>query len=172
MTAVARPEPAFWTVQRFRDFIETRADEERWELIDGVPIMITPPTFIHNCLASNLESLLNDALRLHRRDLIAFRRMGLDLFPDKDAYQPEPDVSVVDAGIDFNDRYARRFYSRPRSCPAATDADPGMRKRHASTSSALCTAITPSASPWSWWSRAACWSGWIDGRMRAGQPRA
>ena len=107
MTVVARPKPAFWTVERFRDFIETRPDEERWELIDGVPIMMTPPTFIHNRLASNLESLLNE---VHRPDLVAFQRMGLNLFPEWDTYQPEPDVSVVDADIDFGDRYARRFY--------------------------------------------------------------
>jgi hypothetical protein len=43
--------------------------------------MMTPPTFIPQRLASNLESLLNEALRVHRPDLIAFQRMGLDLIP-------------------------------------------------------------------------------------------
>lgn len=110
MGAIAPRKAAYWTVDLFRAFLDTRPDEERWELIDGVPVMMTPPTFIHNRLASNLEHLLNEALRVHRPDLLAFQRMGLDLFPERDSYQPEPDVSVVDADIDFGDRYARRFY--------------------------------------------------------------
>ena len=62
MTVVARPKPAFWTVERFRDFVETRPDEERWELIDDVALTQAPPLATHQAIASNLEHLLNDAL--------------------------------------------------------------------------------------------------------------
>ena len=33
----------------FSAWSETRPDEERWELIDGVPMMMTPPTRLRSC---------------------------------------------------------------------------------------------------------------------------
>jgi hypothetical protein len=35
------------SVTLFRDFLEGRPDEERWELIDGVPVMMAPATLDH-----------------------------------------------------------------------------------------------------------------------------
>src|ERR1700722_531302 len=46
----------------FRDFQAKRPDHERWELLRGVPMMMTPPTLMHNQIATNLQRLLNDAL--------------------------------------------------------------------------------------------------------------
>jgi Uma2 family endonuclease len=50
------------SVALFRGFLEGRPEEERWELIDGLPVMMAPPTKAHQRIASNLERLLNDAL--------------------------------------------------------------------------------------------------------------
>jgi Uma2 family endonuclease len=50
------------SIEAFRAFYASRPDEEHWELIDGVPMMMAPATFIHQRIASNLERLLNDAL--------------------------------------------------------------------------------------------------------------
>ena len=97
MTAVAAPKAAFWTIERFRDFIETRPEEERWELIDDVALMQAPPLVTHQAIASNLEHLLNEALERFDPSRIAFQRLGLDLTPEVDTYQPEPDVVVIDA---------------------------------------------------------------------------
>src|SRR4051812_40091364 len=41
----------------FRAFQDGRPDHERWELISGVPMMMTPPTIAHNRIAGNLERL-------------------------------------------------------------------------------------------------------------------
>jgi hypothetical protein len=53
------------SVELFRSFVEGRPDEEHWELIDGVAMMVTPATLEHQRTASNLERLLLDALESH-----------------------------------------------------------------------------------------------------------
>ena len=40
--------------ERFRTFQARRPDHERWELIAGIPMMMPPPTLIHNHIAGNL----------------------------------------------------------------------------------------------------------------------
>src|SRR5437016_14640207 len=84
------------TVELFRTFVEGRPDEEHWELIDGVAMMMTPPTRAHQRIASNLEQLLNDALESHAPAFVAYQRLGINLGPQVPNYDPEPDVSVVD----------------------------------------------------------------------------
>ena len=88
----------------FRSFQEKRPDHERWELIGGLPVMMTPPFMEHNRIASNLENLLNAALREHDATRMAVQRPGIECeWPDavvtqlgkRGDYRPEPDVAVV-----------------------------------------------------------------------------
>jgi Uma2 family endonuclease len=97
------------SVELFRGFVEGRPDEEHWELIDGVAMMMAPPTKAHQRIASNLERLLNDALERHSPALVAYQRVGVNLGPNVQDYDPEPDVTVVDAEDD-DERYSDRFY--------------------------------------------------------------
>jgi Uma2 family endonuclease len=110
MTGAAARKPSFWTVESFRSWAEARPDEERWELIDGVAILMHPPTLAHQRIAGNLEQLLNDALETHAPGFLAFQRPGLDLGPEFTNYQPEPDVAVVDVDFRPGQRYAARFH--------------------------------------------------------------
>lgn len=48
--------------QFLRTFQDARPDHERWELIAGVSMIMTPPTIARVRIAGNLESLLNSAL--------------------------------------------------------------------------------------------------------------
>src|SRR5262245_36778060 len=97
------------SVREFRAFYEERPDHEHWELIDGVAIMMTPPTIVHQRIASNLQRLLLEALERHNPALTAYQRAGVNIDPDG-GYDPEPDVVVVDAAIEsFEDRYSDRF---------------------------------------------------------------
>jgi Uma2 family endonuclease len=100
------------TVDLFRAFYATRPDEERWELIDGAALMMTPPTPAHQRIASNLERLLNDVFESRGLPLAAYQRLGVDLGPPVEHYDPEPDVIVVDAdvGRETDKRYMDRFY--------------------------------------------------------------
>jgi Uma2 family endonuclease len=92
----------------FRSFQERRPDRERWELVAGVPMMMTPPTITHNRIASNLERLLNDTLDLHDPSRMAVQRPGIEL--GSGDYRPEPDIGVIDADYDENQRFVARAY--------------------------------------------------------------
>src|SRR5262245_9964308 len=97
------------SVELFRSFVQGRPDEEHWELINGVAMMMAPPTRAHQRIASNLERLLNDALESHSPTLVAYQRVGVNLGPNVQDYDPEPDVTVVDAESE-DKRYSDRFY--------------------------------------------------------------
>jgi Uma2 family endonuclease len=93
----------------FHAFRSTRPDEEKWELIDGVPMRRPPPSPAHQRLGSNLAALLNARLQLVKPEWQAGHDIGL-LVPGVEKYNPQPDVSVIDAGIDEDQGFAERFY--------------------------------------------------------------
>ena len=103
----------------FRVFQESRPEEERWELVDGVPVMMTPPRIGHQMIAGTLERLLNDALAVHHSSRIAVQRPGLDLglragvlagIGRADRYVPEPDVAIIDDDPDPGRRIVDTAY--------------------------------------------------------------
>jgi Uma2 family endonuclease len=96
------------SAQQFRAFQDGRPDHERWELIAGVAMMMTPPTIAHNRIASNLERLLNDALASRDPSRIAVQRPGVEL--SSGDYRPEPDVSVIDVDYEASQRFVDRAY--------------------------------------------------------------
>lgn len=110
MTGAAARKPIPWTVERFRSWIESRPEEERWELIDGVAIRTPRPTLAHQLIASNLQRFLDDALEAHAPTRSALQRIFLDLRPEVQNFQAVPDVAVVDAEFEAGERYARRLY--------------------------------------------------------------
>jgi Uma2 family endonuclease len=98
------------SIETFRAWLHSRPDEEHWELIGGVIMMMAPATKDHQRIASNLERLLNDALETHRLSMVAYQRVGLNLAPVAPDYDPEPDVVIVDADAPGDERYSDRFY--------------------------------------------------------------
>jgi len=92
----------------FRSFQERRPNRERWELIAGIPIMMVPPTIVHNLIAGNLERLLADALSAHDPTRLATQRVGVELASDD--YKPEPDVAVIAADFEAKQRFVDRVY--------------------------------------------------------------
>ncbi len=112
MAGVPQRKPPRLSVELFRGFLEGRPDEERWELIDGVAVMMAPPTLAHQRIASNFQLLLHAALESHAPTLTVYQRAGLNLAPPVEYYDPEPDVVVIDSDASENpgERYANRFY--------------------------------------------------------------
>jgi Uma2 family endonuclease len=96
------------SAERFRAFQNGRPDHERWELIAGVPMMMAPPTIAHNRIAGNLGRLLNDALATHDAARLATQRPAVEL--SSGDYRPEPDVGVIDAGYEADQRFVDRAY--------------------------------------------------------------
>ena len=97
------------TMKQFHAFRDSRPEEEKWELIDGVPMMMPPPTLVHQRIAANLDRLLNSRLELAKPEWRADREVGIWLKGDKN-YNPEPDVTVIDAAIALGQIYVTRFY--------------------------------------------------------------
>ncbi len=97
------------TLEQFHAFRDERPKEEKWELIDGMMVMMPPPALVHQRIARNLETLLNTQLALVRPEWQADREIGL-LLPDDDRYNPEPDVTVIETAIDLGQIYATEFY--------------------------------------------------------------
>jgi Uma2 family endonuclease len=92
------------SVDAFRTFQVGRPDGERWELIDGRPIMMPPPTILHQVIASNLSRQLDAALADRDEELVVIQAPGVNLgltaedfqaIGRKPSYAPEPDVAVL-----------------------------------------------------------------------------
>jgi Uma2 family endonuclease len=46
------------TIEEFLAFTDTRPDEERWELIEGEPVLNPPPTDYHQIVVTNIVTFL------------------------------------------------------------------------------------------------------------------
>lgn len=96
-----------WTADQFLAFYMTRPDEERWQLVDGLAMMMTPATIRHQRIGKNLVGLLDSALEASRSDLVAYYELGLRI-PGVDDFNPMPDVVVI-ADEPSNERYVESF---------------------------------------------------------------
>jgi Uma2 family endonuclease len=109
MVGAVRQHAPMLSVPSFRAWLLSRPDEEHWELIEGVPMMMTPPNRRHQRIASNLEALLNAALKRHNPLLAAYHDIGVNIVSTV-PYDPEPDVAVIREDENPDPRYAERFY--------------------------------------------------------------
>jgi Uma2 family endonuclease len=109
MVGALRQNTPILSVASFRMWLASRPDEEHWELIEGVPTMMTPPNRRHQRIASNLESLLNAALERHSPGFAAYHDIGVNVVSTV-PYDPEPDVAVIRDDENPDPRYADRFY--------------------------------------------------------------
>jgi Uma2 family endonuclease len=106
---VLMPAPASGTmdVDEFMAFLETRPDEERWDLIEGVAVMMAPASYAHQRITYNLCALLNGVFAARSLDLFAYFDAGVRS-PGVRNFQPQPDVVVV-PGVAGYDLYSERF---------------------------------------------------------------
>jgi Uma2 family endonuclease len=103
----ARPLSGNMDVDEFMAFLQTRPDEEHWDLIEGVAVMMAPASYAHQRIASNLCHLLNSAFAARGLDLYAYSDVGIRS-PGVRNFQPEPDVTVV-PGVAGYELYSERF---------------------------------------------------------------
>jgi Uma2 family endonuclease len=98
-----------FTVEEYLAFIDSRPDDERWQLIDGVAMMMPPPTVPHQIIAGNLAFELNALFRQQRRKLLAVQEVGLTV-PNVANFRPRADMAVLDKPFNLKVPYADRFY--------------------------------------------------------------
>ncbi len=84
----------------FWEMIQDRPDEERWQLIDGEPVlMMNPPSFVHQRISFNLATRLNDAFEAAEQDCFALLEIGL-MVDGVDGFRAVADVAVVDGEVE------------------------------------------------------------------------
>jgi Uma2 family endonuclease len=88
-------------VEEFYAFTDTRPDEEKWELIDGEPLLNPTPSYLHQKIVLNLLVLLDAAARRSRGGWEVLPGLGVRL---SDTSVPVPDVLIrPDKFIDGRD---------------------------------------------------------------------
>ena len=139
MAGAVRQNSPILSVASFRTWLASRPDEEHWELIEGVPVMMTPPNRRHQRIASNLESLLNAALKRHDSAFAAYHDIGVNILSTV-PYDPEPDVAVIREDENPDPRYADCFYL---VAEVLSDSDEGFidSKRDIYRAHSFCTCI-------------------------------
>jgi Uma2 family endonuclease len=139
MVGAVRQHAPILSVASFRAWLASRPDEEHWELIEGIPMMMTPPNRRHQRIASNLESLLNAALKRHDQALAAYHDIGVNIAAAV-PYDPEPDVAVIREDENPDPRYAERVYL---VAEVLSESDKGIieSKRDIYRSHAFCKCI-------------------------------
>ena len=138
MVGAVRQNSPILSVASFRAWLGSRPDEEHWQLIGGVPVLISRDRR-HQRIVSSLESLLNDALKRHDPTLVAYQAIGVNIVSTV-PYDPEPDVAVIREEENSDPRYADRFYL---VAEVLSDSDKDMidSKRDIYRAHASCTCI-------------------------------
>jgi len=80
------------TVEEFYAFTDTRPDEEKWELIDGEPILNAAPSRLHQRIVKNLILALGNRERELAASWTVLPGLGVRV---SDTDRPEPDVLVI-----------------------------------------------------------------------------
>jgi Uma2 family endonuclease len=86
------------TIEEFLAFTASRPQEERWELIEGVPVLNPSPIGIHQMVAANIVSFL----LVKKREVNAFWTPLLGIgtvVPVAPSSLPQPDVYVLEGAV-------------------------------------------------------------------------
>ena len=82
------------TVEEFYDFTDTRPDNEKWELIDGEPILNASPSRLHQRFVKNLTFILTTLEWQQHCSWEVLPGLGVRV---SDTSRPEPDVLITPA---------------------------------------------------------------------------
>ena len=80
------------TVEEFYAFTDTRPDEEKWELIEGEPILNAAPSQMHQLIIKNVIVALTIRERELNAPWMVLPELGVRV-SNKD--RPEPDILVI-----------------------------------------------------------------------------
>ncbi len=92
------------TVEEYFAFTDTRPDNEKWELIDGEPLLNASPSRLHQTILWNLAFLIGTIQRQGQRSWEASPGIGVRV---SDISLPEPDIFIVPEGSARRDPYGR-----------------------------------------------------------------
>ncbi len=148
------------TADEFWDFIKDRPREERWQLIDGEPFVMSPASRPHQRIGANLMRLLCDALEKHRPDLVAMQEVPIRLDAYSD-FRAVADVAIVDFEVD-DEIYGTGFYLAAEILSPSNTREHISRKRTIYAQAPDCAYVLIIAQDdfaVELWSRADAWKG-------------
>ena len=90
MAVAVRRDPPM-RVAEYREWVAARPEGERWELIDGAPVLMAPPAYRHQQIVSNVEAALRRLARLQGCWALSNLAVLSEAFDD---YAPIPDATV------------------------------------------------------------------------------
>ena len=96
------------TVEEFYAFTDKRPDNEKWELIDGEPILNASPSHLHQIILKNLIVILSAIERREPQSWEAIPGVGVRV---SETSLPEPDVLIVPAGAIQQQPLSRQTHS-------------------------------------------------------------
>jgi Uma2 family endonuclease len=85
------PDRLRMTFGEFVAFLDTRPDEEKWELVDGRPVLSPSPVYVHQIVVGNLIVELQTRLRARNARLVAIPGIGVKV---DEFNAPVPDVMI------------------------------------------------------------------------------
>ena len=109
------------TVEEYFAFTETQPDNEKWELIDGEPILNASPSRSHQTIFWNLALLIGTIQRQRPQSWEASPGVGVRV---SDTSLPEPDIFIVPAGSATSSSLSKSSRLRRRSAICAGSARP------------------------------------------------
>jgi Uma2 family endonuclease len=80
------------TVEEFHSFTDTRPDNEKWELIDGEPILNASPSPVHQWIVKNLLVVLANRERELKGSWAVLPGLGVRVSRTN---RPEPDLLIL-----------------------------------------------------------------------------
>jgi len=95
------------TVEQFYAFTDTRPDDEKWELIEGEPVLNAAPSRMHQWIVRNVVLALGIRERELKAPWAVLPELGVRV---SDKNRPEPDVLVIPSdhrSIDLKERDVR-----------------------------------------------------------------
>jgi Uma2 family endonuclease len=92
------------TVEEYFAFTDTRPDNERWELIDGEPILNASPSGVHQQILDNVAFVLGTIKRKQPQSWESTPGIGVRL---SETSLPEPDLFILPRGTIRKDPYSR-----------------------------------------------------------------
>ena len=128
---VARPQFALadqMTVEEFLGFTATRPDEERWELIEGVPVLSPSPVDFHQLVTANIVTFLMNEKRRLNASWLAMPGIGTRV-PVSPNSLPQPDVFVKDGPLTGLPETTDALVLFEVLSPSNTKADQAWRRK-------------------------------------------
>ena len=112
------------TVEEFYAFTDTRPDEEKWELIDGEPLLNASPSPVHQGIVKNVLVMLTLQERARETSWTVLPGLGVRVSRTN---RPEPDILIIPCGPPSQDPLERDVMEVIVACevlsPSTADRD-------------------------------------------------